>query len=150
MRLLRMREGSLEIRGLKYLQNNRAISSTHFLLALIAILLTILVYQNYRRETEGTQFHTPYQAVLLLSGQAYFGKLENFGSPYPVLTDVYYVQNQVNQETKQVTNTLVKRGKEWHEPDRMVLNARQIVFVEPVTPGSQLAKLIEDLKKKGQ
>src|SRR5215472_8790388 len=31
-----------------------------------------------------------------------------------------YVQSQVNQDTKQVTNTLVKRGKELHGPDIMV------------------------------
>ena len=93
------------------------------------------------------RFDTPYQAVLLANGQAYFGRLESIGSSYPVLKDVYYVQTQVHPETKQVTNTLVRRGGELHGPDRMVLNASQIVLIEPVTENSQIAKLIAELKK---
>ena len=76
----------------------------------------------------------------------FFGKLEGYGTDYPVLTSVFYVQSSTNPETKQVTNTLVKRGKEWHAPDRMVINARHIVFVEPVTAGSTVANLIAQLK----
>jgi hypothetical protein len=51
-----------------------------------------------------------------------FGHLQDYGTSQPVLTDVYYVLSQTNQETKQVTHSLVKRGKELHEPDRMYLN----------------------------
>jgi hypothetical protein len=90
---------------------------------------------------------TPYQAVLLDTGQVYFGKLEGAGSEYPVLRDVFYVQSSVNQETKQVTNVLVRRGKEWHAPDRMIFNARHIVLIEPVGPESKVAQLIADAKK---
>jgi hypothetical protein len=90
---------------------------------------------------------TPYSAVFLTNQQVFFGKLENLGSAYPVLTDVYYVQSQVNQETKEMKNTLIKRGNEWHGPDRMVLNAQHILFIEPVTQGSTVAKLIDELKK---
>jgi hypothetical protein len=93
------------------------------------------------------RFETTYQAVLLANGQAFFGRLENIGSSYPVLRDVYYVQTQVHPETKQVTNTLVRRGGELHGPDRMVLNASHIVLIEPVTDNSQIAKLIAELKK---
>jgi len=72
---------------------------------------------------------TPYQAVLLSNGSAYFGRLEGLGTPYPVLREVYYVQTRVNQDTKETTNILVKRGKEWHQPDHMILNANMIVLV---------------------
>src|SRR5438128_810534 len=75
---------------------------------------------------------TPYQAVLLSNGSAYFGRLEGLGTPYPVLREVYYVQSRPGQDPKQPVNVLVKRGKEWHAPDRMVLNAGMIVLVEPV------------------
>jgi hypothetical protein len=88
-----------------------------------------------------------YQAVLLTNGSVYFGQLEGLGSPYPVLHDVYYVQSNVNPETKAVTNLLVKRGKEWHGPDRMIINERSIVFVEPVGPDSKVAQLIAASKK---
>lgn len=88
------------------------------------------------------KFTTPYQAVLLTNGSVYFGHLQGYGGRYPVLTDVYYVVSQQNPETKQVANSLIKRGKELHEPDRMYLNPNQIVFVEPVGTNSKVSQLI--------
>ena len=88
-----------------------------------------------------------YYAVLLNNGSVYFGKLEGLGSAYPVLRDVYYVQSNVNQEAKAVTNVLVKRGKEWHAPDRMIVSEKAIVFVEPVGPDSKVAQLIAESKR---
>lgn len=87
-------------------------------------------------------FTTPYQAVLLTNGSAYFGKLEGYGTPRPVLSEVYYIVTQSNPETKQSSNVLVKRGKELHEPDRMYLNPNQILCVEPVGTNSKVAQLI--------
>jgi regulator of protease activity HflC (stomatin/prohibitin superfamily) len=121
-------------------------------IVVIALLLAILAVGGFfvLREVRGVavNLETPYQAVLLANGQAYFGKLQGLGSAFPVLIDVHYVQTQVNQETKQTTNILVRRGKEWHGPDRMILNGNQIVLVEPVTEGSQVAKLIAELRGK--
>ena len=37
---------------------------------------------------------TEYQGVLLTSGQGYFGKIENIGSRFIEMTDVYYIQSQ--------------------------------------------------------
>ena len=88
------------------------------------------------------RFSTPYQAVLLTNGSVYFGHLQNYGSSHPVLTDVFYVVSQTDPETKQVKSSLVKRGKEMHEPDRMYLNPSQIVFVETVGTNSKVAQLI--------
>jgi hypothetical protein len=89
-----------------------------------------------------------YQAVLLDNNQVYFGKLADLGSDYPVLTEAFYIQTTINQETKQQSNILLKRGKEWHAPDRMVLNARHIIMIEPVTDGSAVAKLIAEANGK--
>ena len=44
------------------------------------------------------------------------------------------------------SNVLVKRGSEWHTPDRMAINVDHIVFTEPVSAGSQLEKLIKQQK----
>lgn len=88
-----------------------------------------------------------YYAVLLSTGSVYFGQLEGLGTDYPVLHDVYYVQSTSNPETKAVNNVLVKRGREWHAPDRMILNARAIIIVEPVGADSKVAKLIAESKK---
>ncbi len=87
-----------------------------------------------------------YYAILLTNGSVYFGHLEGLGTPFPVLHDVYYVQSTQNQETKTVNNMLVKRGKEWHAPDRMILSEKSIVFVEPVGPDSRVSQLIAESK----
>lgn len=92
--------------------------------------------QAIRAKTKG------YSAVLLDNNSVYFGKMADLGTDYPVLTNVFYIQTTVNPETKQQSNILVKRGKEWHAPDKMVLNARHIIMIEPVTEGSTVAKLI--------
>ena len=91
---------------------------------------------------------TPYQAVLLSNGAAYFCKIEGLGTPYPVLREIYFIQSHQNPETKQITNTLLKRGAEWWQPDRMIVNANTIVFVEPVSPSSRIAELIAEEKQK--
>ncbi len=111
-----------------------------------ALILAAAGYFVVRSVSSSVAMTTPYQAVLLSNGSAYFGKLEGLGTPYPVLREVFYVQSVTNAETKQVSNVLVKRGKEWHAPDRMILNANMIVFVEPVTPGSRVAQLISEAK----
>ena len=94
------------------------------------------------------KFTTDYQAVFMDNGQVFFGKMEQAGSDYPLLRDVYYVQSQANPETKQVTSMLIKRGKEWHGPDVMYLNAGHIVVIEPVAPDSRVAQLIKEAKEK--
>lgn len=54
--------------------------------------------------------------------------------------------SQANPETKQVTNVLVRRGKELHGPDHMVLSWQSILMIEPVKEDSQVAKLIAEQK----
>ena len=84
--------------------------------------------------------------MLLNNGSAYFGHLDGLGTAFPILREVFYVQSRTDPDTKAVTNILVKRGKEWHEPDRMILNASQIVLVEPVNPDSRVAQLINEAR----
>jgi hypothetical protein len=78
---------------------------------------------------------------------ARIGQVEGLGTPYPVLKDVYYIQSNVNQATKAVANALVKRGTEPHQPDRMIINEKAIIFVEPVGPDSRVAQLIKESKQ---
>jgi hypothetical protein len=107
------------------------------------MLLAGLTACDRGHRQRGPEITTPYAAVLLDNGNLYYGKLVNAGSSFPELTDVYYIQSQVNQETKAVTSVLVRRGNEWHGPDRMFLNARHIVLIEPVGTNSKVAQLIE-------
>ena len=92
------------------------------------------------------KFPTEYQAVFLDNGQVFFGKVEQAGSSYLTLRDVYYVRRQVDQDKKEARNLLIKRGNEAHAPDLMRINTRHVVFMEPVGPDSPLAKLIREAK----
>jgi hypothetical protein len=118
------------------------------LIASIFVLGTLLAATACEQQPKGAEITTPYAAVLLDNNQVYFGKLTNAGSPFPELTDVYYIQSSVNQETKAVSNVLVPRGHEVHAPDRMFLNAHHIIMIEPVTANSKVAQLIADDKAK--
>ncbi len=116
-------------------------------LILVAAAAAFFVFRSGGTSVSNAQYH----AILLDNGAVYFGKLEvnnlkSLNNDFPVLTDVYYVQTVTNPETKQTNSVLVKRGKEWHAPDRMVLNSRHIIFLEPVSGDSQVAKLIAQSK----
>ena len=103
-----------------------------------------ITYHWMEHHRQGQTFPTAYQAVLLVNGAVYYGKLDGYGTRNPVLTDVFYIMSKTDPQTKQVTNMLVKRGKELHGPDRMYLNPSQIVFVEPVGGDSKVAQLINE------
>jgi hypothetical protein len=118
------------------------------LLITSAMLATVMLAGAGCQKMKGSaDLGTPYQAVVLTNGQVYFGKLDKLGAQFPSLTDVFYIHSQQNAETKRVTSTLVKRGREMHAPDRMLINAQHILFIEPVRPDSQLGKAIEDAKR---
>jgi hypothetical protein len=129
--------------------DEKRLSVTKLVWILAGLLVAVLASAHIFLAFRGTsvQFNTPYQAVLLTNGSVYFGHLRDYGTSHPVLTDVYYVISQTNPETKQVTNSLIKRGKELHEPDRMYLNPSQIVFVETVGQNSKVSQLIGEQKK---
>lgn len=116
---------------------------------LVAAALASLLAGGCAKQTSTAVITDPnrYYAVQLSTGSVYFGKLEGLGTPYPVLTDVFYVQTETDPKTKSAAPVLVKRGREWHAPDRMYLNAKGIVLVEPVGLDSQVAKLIANSKR---
>src|SRR5713226_1918799 len=110
-------------------RNSRAVLAVVLILIAGSIAIVAVVQMTLRQRPSLT---TPYQAVILTNGQTLFGRLERVGSAYPTLVDVFYIQNQVNPETKQISMSLVKRGKEWHEPDYTTISAAHILLIEPV------------------
>jgi hypothetical protein len=97
-------------------------SSQRVMWALGLVVVSALGCTQPPRPDETPRFSSPFQAVLLDTGQVYYGKIEGLGNSYPVLRNVYYVQSVTNPDTKLVTNVLIRRGKEWHGPDFMVIN----------------------------
>ena len=123
-------------------QKGSAAVQVVWVVAGIVVIIAAVMFVRNTGPGAPVVFTTPYQAVLLTNGSAYFGKLEGYGTPRPVLNEVYYIMTQTNPDTKQPSNVLVKRGKEPHEPDRMYLNPSQILCVEPVGEKSKVAQLI--------
>src|SRR5664279_6033409 len=85
---------------------------------LVCLLLGLFIGHavTYHGMRAASSFTTPYHAVLLSNGSVYYGKLSGYGGGHPVLTNVYYILGKTNPDDKQVTNVLVKRGKELHGP----------------------------------
>ncbi len=98
--------------------------------------------------TGAPTFDTPYQAILLDTGLVYYGKISGLDTDFPVLHEVYYIQQTTDPQTKQVSSVLIRRGNEWHGPSETVLNARHIVMVEPVGKDSKVAQLIAQEQSK--
>ena len=74
-----------------------------------AVMVVVLVAAYFAQATyrhRALKFETSYQAVLLTNGNVYFGRLEDYGTRFPVLKDVFYVQTTTNPETKQAMNVL--------------------------------------------
>lgn len=117
------------------------------LVAIVAAAVCLIAYETVRANRYPA-LSTPFHAVLLQNGQAFFGRVQSLDAQYLVLQDVYYIQTRQNPETKQTSNVLVKRGQEWHSPDRMIVNRRQVTLLEPVTENSQVAKLIAEQQAK--
>ena len=122
--------------------SNRSGAAIAILLACIAAILLAGLVLEWTARNMGASFPTTYQAVLLSNGAVYYGKLQGYGTPHPLLKDVYYIVSHTDANTHQTSNVLVKRGKEPHGPDRMYLNPSQIVFVETVGNSSKVADLI--------
>lgn len=90
---------------------------------------------------------TTYQAVLLDNGRFFYGKVDQSHAGFLLLRDVYYIEQVQDPTTKQAKNILVRRGSEWHHPDRMYLNLQHVVAIEPVAPDSKISQLIAQQKK---
>lgn len=112
----------------------------------ILIVLVILLIYGIVRFSSGLQIDKDgYQGVVLTTGIAYYGHLKDVKSNYPVLTDVYYLQ----QGGPSGLN-LVKFGTEPQAPkDVMFINKPQILYWYNLNPNGELYKKILLAKTSG-
>ena len=80
----------------------------------------------------------------------YYGKLDRLDGERQVMTEVYYIRSHIDPQTQETRNILLRRGSEWHAPNKTILYGRHIVMVEPLTPGAKVVELIAEPKNKGQ
>ena len=128
---------------------NKTLSILSICLVAVVIILVLALEKGPLTEGALPALTATFQAVLLDSGQVYYGKLAGLGTRFPVMTDVYYIVNQEDPDTKAVKHVLVKRGKELHSPAETILAARHIVMIEPVGPDSEVGQLIAKSEAQG-
>jgi hypothetical protein len=109
-------------------------------LAVVA-LLAVLVYQNYQR------FHKPlltttYQAVTLVNGDIFYGRIDHLGTDHPVLRDVFTVRIEQDAQSQKPRYVIAKRVDSMTGADHMMFPATSIVSIEPVRADSQVGQLI--------
>lgn len=81
-----------------------------------------------------------YQAVFLVGGQVYFGKLTVMSRDNFKIDDIFYLVESGNQ--------LVKLGKEKHGPeDTMIIERKNVSFWENIKSDGEVAKTIADYNK---
>jgi hypothetical protein len=79
-----------------------------------------------------------------------YGKVEVLDESFLKLTDVHYIRTNIDQQKKEVSNQVVKRGAEWHRPESTIVNRSHIIFIEPVAEDSRIMALIRDLRVQEQ
>src|SRR5712691_2636544 len=83
-----------------------------------------------------------YQAVFLTNGSAYFGKLEQQGDQYFLLTAVFYLNTAEGSAPQ-----LIKRGSEPQAPrEPMIIPAPQVLFIENLREDGDVVTAIKKFK----
>lgn len=116
----------------------------------LAAITAIAIWHSAASQINTNQ----YQAVFLSNGQAYFGKLHDYYTGRPYMTDVYYFQSN-NQpagstQTASGNQLLVKLGQEIHAPEnKLILNKDSILFVENLSDSGKVVEAINKDKQAG-
>lgn len=124
------------------------------LLALIIATVGWFIVSNPKKSETGIDT-SRYQAVFLVNGQIYFGKLKDANEKSFKLTDIYYPQAQsTSTDGKETTDTkssgiqLIKLGDEVHGPENeMYVSKDQILYYENLKADSKVAQLIQQNEK---
>jgi hypothetical protein len=109
----------------------------------IAMLLAVMVYQNYQR-LHRPLLTTTHQAVTLLNGDVLYGRIDHLGTDHPVLRDAFAVHEQRIAPTGEMKLVLVKRSGTSTGADHIIFQASAIAFVEPVRADSAIGQLIKE------
>lgn len=87
-----------------------------------------------------------YQVVYLVTGQIYFGKLQNTGGAYLTLKNVYTVQSQTGSATQTDASSqskILKVSQQVYGPDdSMAIRAEQVQFWQNLRSDSKVAQAI--------
>jgi hypothetical protein len=121
------------------------------LILILLILLVLIARTQLFRVGIATLFapsaaevidRAAYQAVFLTNGSTYFGKLQEQGSDWFLLSDVFYLNASEQSGTQ-----LIKRGSEPQGPrEPMIIPRGQVLFIENLREDSDIVTLIKKYK----
>ena len=122
------------------------------LLVLILLIVFILIARTQLFRVGFTTLFAPgaaqvidsgaYQAVFLTNGSTYFGKLQQQGDEWFVLTEVFYLSVSEQSGTQ-----LIKRGSEPQGPrEPMIIPLDQILFIENLREDGDVVTAIKQFK----
>jgi hypothetical protein len=122
------------------------------LLVLIVLILLVMVARTQLFRAGVATLFAPgasevidrgaYQAVFLSNGSTYFGKLQEQGDQWFLLSDVFYLASSEESGTQ-----LVKRGSEPQGPkEPMIIPRDQILFIENLRDDSDIVSAIRRFK----
>ena len=118
-------------------------------LLLVIAVIGWMVWSNSKSGDTGINT-SRYQAVFLVNGQIYFGKLSDANEKSFKLVDIYYPQAQSTAAGEEKTTDtsagiqLIKLGDEVHGPENeMYISKDQILYYENLKSDSKVAQLIE-------
>ena len=122
------------------------------LLVVIGLILLLLVVRTQLFRAGITTLFAPsaaevidrnlYQAVFLTNGSTYFGKLQQQGDAWFVLTDVFYLSASEGSAPQ-----LIKRGSEPQGPrEPMIIPQAQVLFIENLRDDSEIVTAIRRFK----
>lgn len=145
--------------GRKFPKLNTHVSTPSKVLVVLLIVASLLVITTLLLgiipRVQTTVKEDKYQAVFLLNGQVYFGKLDSLNNEYVILKDIYYLQveqtvqpnqqSKPNEPAKQPNVSLVKLGNELHGPeDEMFIVRDKVVFWENLKDDGKVVQAIKE------
>jgi hypothetical protein len=110
--------------------------------AVLAAGVAVLAW-NTRTPDFGVRADGSRYAVSTVNGQAFFGRLTRVTRNAVVLSDVYYLQSVVDQQSNERVNRLLERAKtDVHGPTQTSIPLDKILLIETVGPDSEVARTI--------
>lgn len=125
------------------------------LIVLLAVGVAWYLWTSSSNSLMSTVKKDNYQAVFLTNGQVYFGKIKNASTTTVTMSDIYYLQQDVqgskdekDKDKEQNQMSLTKLGNEIHGPeDTMFIQKDQVLFWENLKTDSQIVKSIKNAGK---
>lgn len=110
----------------------------------LAALVTVIILRAQPLQKIET---TQYQAVYLINGQMYFGKLQNTEGTYLYMRSPYMPQSTTSSEgqtTDANTSTLVRvKDQLWGPEDSIAIRSDQVAFWQNLRDDSKVSQAIK-------